>query len=158
MVCQALLLFFTVPPKRHDFRKNVTEHKMCVLIFCTNTSEIFLFPGRNEEDVINVHRSSCKVIVINVGMLMKLEFFGHIFKKFSNTKFHENPSSGCRIVPCGQTDLQIEEANRCRHFLCCLIQLFSTHDDWGIFSSYTECQNSTREVCTTAHLAWLNEN
>jgi len=23
----------------------------------------------------------------------------------SNTKFHENPSSGSRFVPCGQTDM-----------------------------------------------------
>ena len=27
--------FSTLPHKRHDFRKNVTEHKMCVLIFYT---------------------------------------------------------------------------------------------------------------------------
>ena len=33
---------------------------------------------------------------------MKCEFIGQIFKKFSNIKFHENPVSGSRIVPCGQ--------------------------------------------------------
>jgi len=27
-----------------------------------------------------------------------------IFVKYSNTQFHENPSSGSRVVPCGQTD------------------------------------------------------
>ena len=27
--------FLTLPHKRHDFRKKITEHKMCVLIFCT---------------------------------------------------------------------------------------------------------------------------
>jgi len=27
----------------------------------------------------------------------------HIFEKQSNIKFHENPSSGSRIVSCGQT-------------------------------------------------------
>ena len=37
---------------------------------------------------------------------MKLEFSIHIFEKFSNIKFHENPSSGSRVVPCGQTDGQ----------------------------------------------------
>ena len=26
--------FSTLPHKRHDFRKKVTEHKMCILIFC----------------------------------------------------------------------------------------------------------------------------
>jgi len=29
---------------------------------------------------------------------MKLEFSRHIFDKYSNIKFHENPSSGSRVV------------------------------------------------------------
>jgi len=37
---------------------------------------------------------------------MKLEISRHIFEKSSNIKFHENPSSGSRVVPCGQTDRQ----------------------------------------------------
>jgi len=41
---------------------------------------------------------------------MKLEFSGQIFEKNSNIKFHENPSSGSRVVPCGQTDRH-DEAN-----------------------------------------------
>jgi len=35
---------------------------------------------------------------------MKLDFCGQIFEKYSNTKFHENPSSGSQVVPCGQMD------------------------------------------------------
>jgi hypothetical protein len=35
---------------------------------------------------------------------MKLEFSQHIFEKSSNIEFHENPSNGSRVVPCGQTD------------------------------------------------------
>jgi hypothetical protein len=35
---------------------------------------------------------------------MKLEFFGEIFGKYSNTKFYGNPFSGSRVVPCGTTD------------------------------------------------------
>ena len=34
---------------------------------------------------------------------MKLEFSGQILEKYSNIKFHENPSSGNRVVPCKQT-------------------------------------------------------
>ena len=34
---------------------------------------------------------------------MELEF-SRDFKKYSNMKFHENPSSGSRVVPCGRTD------------------------------------------------------
>jgi len=35
---------------------------------------------------------------------MNLEFSRHIFEKYWSIKFHENPSSGSRVVPCGQTD------------------------------------------------------
>ena len=35
---------------------------------------------------------------------MKLDFSQQIFETFLNTKFHENLSSGSRVVPCGQTD------------------------------------------------------
>jgi len=36
---------------------------------------------------------------------MKLEFSQQVFEK-SNIKFHENPSSGSRVVPCGRMDGQ----------------------------------------------------
>jgi len=36
-------------------------------------------------------------------ILMKIEFFRQFFKKSSNFKFQENPSSGSRKVPCGRT-------------------------------------------------------
>jgi hypothetical protein len=36
---------------------------------------------------------------------MKFEFSQQIIDKYSNIKFHENPSSGSRAVPCGQTDI-----------------------------------------------------
>jgi len=34
---------------------------------------------------------------------MKLELSRQIFEKSSDIKFHENPSSGSRVVPCGRT-------------------------------------------------------
>jgi len=37
-------------------------------------------------------------------ILMKLEFSPQIFEIYSNIKFHENASSGSRVVPCGRTD------------------------------------------------------
>jgi hypothetical protein len=35
---------------------------------------------------------------------MKLGFSGQVFEESSHTKFHQNPSSGSRVVPYGQTD------------------------------------------------------
>jgi len=40
---------------------------------------------------------------------MRLEFSRQIFGKYSNTKFHENPTSDSRVVPRGRTD-RLEEA------------------------------------------------
>jgi len=37
---------------------------------------------------------------------MKLEFSRHNFENYSNIKFYEDPFSGNRIVPGGQTDGQ----------------------------------------------------
>jgi hypothetical protein len=36
---------------------------------------------------------------------MKLEFPWQIFEKYSDIKFHENPSSGRRVVSCRRTDM-----------------------------------------------------
>jgi len=36
-------------------------------------------------------------------ILMKHNFSQHIFEKYSNTKFHENLTSGILVVPCGVT-------------------------------------------------------
>jgi len=39
-------------------------------------------------------------------ILMEHEFSRQIFGKHSNIKFHENPSTGSPVVPCGRTDGQ----------------------------------------------------
>jgi hypothetical protein len=41
---------------------------------------------------------------------MEFEFFLQIFEKISVIKFHQNPSSGSRVVACGRTDGH-DEAN-----------------------------------------------
>ena len=55
----------TLPHKRHIFRKkNVTEHKMCELIFSANLSQTFLILRRNDPDMIKkVYWSSCKCLL-----------------------------------------------------------------------------------------------
>ena len=48
--------------------------------------------------------------------LMELTFYRQIFQKYSNIKFHENPSSWSGVVPCGQTDRHDEPHSRSSQF------------------------------------------
>ena len=60
--------FPTLSHKRHDFRKAVTEHKMCVLILSTIFIEnISHFRRIHRDIVINVKQSSFKVTDIQDG-------------------------------------------------------------------------------------------
>jgi hypothetical protein len=98
-------VFFDIIYKRHDLQKEATERDICVLIFSTtfiwNISHSKKNPARYFHKRRNVFMYStpyfCRV-------LMKLECFVHITKKISNIKFHQNPSSGSQVVPCGQRD------------------------------------------------------
>ena len=47
---------------------------------------------------------------------MTLEFSQQSFEKFSYIKLYENPSSGSRVVPCGQTDRHDEPNSRSWQF------------------------------------------
>ena len=58
---------------------------------------------------LNVTRYSCQIT-------RKLEFSRQIFETHTNIKFHENPSSGSRVVPCGQTDRHDEAKSRFSQF------------------------------------------
>jgi hypothetical protein len=68
--------------------------------------ETFLTLRINERDMIkNVYWSSRKVLVILVRFPCNLNFLNRFSKKHSNIKFHENLPGGCRVVPCGRTDM-----------------------------------------------------
>jgi hypothetical protein len=56
----------------------------------------------------NVYWSSCKMPVMFVRFVKKLEFSWQSFEKYTNLKLHENPSSGSRVLTCGQTDGQTD--------------------------------------------------
>jgi len=50
------------------------------------------------------------MVLVERHIVMKLKFYRYILEKCFNIKLHENPSSGSRIVPSGQTDKH-DEAN-----------------------------------------------
>ena len=85
-------MFFTLFHKRYDFRKSSIEHKTCVRIFFTILSETFLILRRIQQDIIiNVRKSSCKVGIYSCQILWDKNFIKKKIGKLSNAKFNENP-------------------------------------------------------------------
>ena len=65
MACPVLPCFSKLSLKWHDFRKKITEHKMCVSIFSTNFARNISHAKNNSARYCqNVHRSSGKLLVI----------------------------------------------------------------------------------------------
>ena len=65
VTCLATPYFSTLSDKWHDIFARVIEHEISVFIFSDILCQIFLFLRRIQQDtVINVHNSSCKVNVI----------------------------------------------------------------------------------------------
>ena len=56
-VLRGSTVFSTFSHKRHALPKNVSEHKMCVLIFSAPLYKIFLIPRRIQPNVITIVRS-----------------------------------------------------------------------------------------------------
>jgi hypothetical protein len=66
---------------QYDFRKIVIEHKICVLAFSTNLSDIFLIVKRIKRDMImTVHLSSRKVGTCLGRFERKLRFLDRFSK------------------------------------------------------------------------------
>jgi hypothetical protein len=109
VACPACLLYFsTLSHKRQDLKKKFLEIK-CVLIVSTALSKHF---SLYEEFSEILSQMQCvftyRVPVILVKLQRNLQFSRHTFKKYSNTKFCENPSPGNRVVSCEKTDTQTE--------------------------------------------------
>jgi hypothetical protein len=106
VACPVLQYFSTLPHKRHDFRgKKPLFNIKCVFWFSIqHLSETIPILRRTERDMIkSVYWSSCTVPVILVKFYWNLNFLNRFSKKNSNIKFHQNPSSGSRVVPNGLT-------------------------------------------------------
>jgi hypothetical protein len=106
----------------------ITEHKMYVLIFCTTLCETSVTARRMQRNAINVlpvvkctagccygQSAGTATVMVRVCVLQLL--WSHsvctatrlvsarVGGKHSYTKFHENPFSRSRVVPCRQTDI-----------------------------------------------------
>jgi hypothetical protein len=94
-------IFLHLSRLQHDFRGEKLQDKKCVFWVSVHlVAEIFLILRRVQRDIIiTVDNSSCKIPVILVRFWWKLNFLA----KYLNIKFHENPSRGGRVVPCGRT-------------------------------------------------------
>ena len=87
------------------FGRNVLNIKCMFWFPLQLLSETFLILRRIKRDIIiYVHRSSCQVTVILVRFYSTW-ISPQILGKYPNIKFHQNPSSGSRVVPCGQTEI-----------------------------------------------------
>jgi hypothetical protein len=102
----------TLSQKRHDFREMVIEPEMCVLIFSTIFVWNITILRRIQRNIVNVHLCACTMPVVLVRL------YGHLYflERYKiNTKFHENPSSGSQVFPCGRIDMT-KLAVSCRNF------------------------------------------
>jgi hypothetical protein len=111
---ELLTYFATFSYKRHDFRsgggvqlwkdKGTFSFFLQHFFFCEHLSSL---------EKVSEILSSCTHVfewstVYSCQMLIKLIASRQIFLEYTNIKFHENPSSGSRVVPCGRTDVHDE--------------------------------------------------
>jgi len=74
-------------------------------------SETFLILRRNERDMIKMYIGlHVKDRLFLSDFKKNLNFLDRFSKKYSDIKFHENPVSESRAVPCGRTDRQIRRS------------------------------------------------
>ena len=130
-------------------KKKVTEYEMCVLILSTtfvwNISHSQKKWARYDQTRILVFMYSTRY---SCQMFKKTWIFSIDFLKI--LKFHQNPSSGNRVVPCGRKDGQTDMAKLTVTFTVLRTQLKRFHDDWctGHLLKTLYLHNTTR---TTAH-------
>jgi hypothetical protein len=113
VVCPVLSCFPTLPHKRHSFRgKGVMNIKCVFRSSLQYLLEKFLILRKIQRD-INV---LCVHVQYSFHILMKPEFSRHILEKSTNIKFHDNPSSGNRVVSCERTDRRDKSISRFSKF------------------------------------------
>ena len=101
-----IIIIIILSYKRHDFRKNVIEHKMFVLIFTTNfVCETFLILERISDISVCIDLHTKYALFLS-DFNETWIFADRFSKKYSYIKFHENTFIDSRVVPCGWMDRQ----------------------------------------------------
>jgi hypothetical protein len=100
---RALQKLSTLSQKRHNIRKNVNEHKMCVLISSTIFVQNISHSKKELSEILqNMYfglHVKCTWLICDFN---EDNIFQTDFRKIQ-VKIYENPSCGKRGVPCGQT-------------------------------------------------------
>jgi hypothetical protein len=109
----------------------VTEHKMCISNFSAHLSEIFFILRRNKGSWSKIYIGLHVKYPLFLSDFNETWTFSTDFEKSSNTKFHENPPSGSRVVPCGRMEWRTDMTNLVvafRNFAKAPITLFNTRN------------------------------
>jgi hypothetical protein len=98
-------IFSTLSHKRYIFGKKLLNIKLCFDFLYNFVWDI----SHSEKNLARCSHKCTHVFMWSARYfcqsLMKNEFSRQIFEKYWNIKFHENPSSESRLVPCGRTDM-----------------------------------------------------
>jgi hypothetical protein len=101
------LKYPAVSNKRHHFQK--TKLLNMKYVFSFSLQFFSLKKSHFKEKWARYDKKFLLVFVSSICysclILIKLEFSRQIFVKYSNIELHENPSFGCRDVPCERTDM-----------------------------------------------------
>ena len=110
VACLVVPYFSTVPHKRQDFREKIWK------VYFDFHYSFFRNIYHSKKKPSRYYRYFTYVFMLSVRhscqILVKVEFFQHIFENYSNIKFHENPSSGRHTVSCRRADRHDEAHTR----------------------------------------------
>jgi len=104
VACTVVKYFSILSNKKHDFRKKkVIKHETCVSFSLQMLSETFLI--LNELSEMCSKLCECTGLQVKLSLFLSLNFLERFSKKYSNIKFHENPSRGSGVGSCGRTNI-----------------------------------------------------
>jgi len=112
VACPALQYFCALSHKRHNKKKQVFLRQIwfwsCLQLM---SEKFFILRRKKRHTVKNTHTSSCKVPSFFSNFNETWIFVTDFKKNYANIDFHENPSSGSRVVLRGRKDRQTGMTN-----------------------------------------------